>query len=289
MLSSHDTLKPQWFDWAPLNTLSTSVVTVGWDGSLATVAVRMSHKRRDRRTVRKDDGLILLSHSYTLYTNSRSKQSKINWPIVKTATAVVPDVKKVFIFRSQSQKVCICFRLKNVLILKSVFAQYQLLVFQVSHGGVLTAQGLTASSWVSPPLVHLHLRVSLYPLSVPLKPSAQLCVRTSSNSNWSLFPSWSLLSVTVPRPLAFRPRPISRTGPISHNIASTATAAAACCELTVPALWISVSAKWLQKWKGKLNYRENSHLFSFHTTAVTFSTRCSTTLRKRRNMNVKKE
>lgn len=46
-----------------------------------------------------------------------------------------------------------------------------------SHSEVLTAQGLTAISWlVSPPLVHLYARDSSQLMGI--KPSAHLCVRT---------------------------------------------------------------------------------------------------------------
>lgn len=56
----------------------------------------------------------------------------------------------------------------------------------------LTALRLTASSWlVSPPLVFLQLKALIHLMGI--RPSGQLCVWTCSNSNCSLFPSWSLL------------------------------------------------------------------------------------------------
>ena len=75
-----------------------------------------------------------------------------------------------------------------------------------SHGGVLTARGLAASLWfVYPPLFHLYLRVSLYLMGT--EPSAQLCLRTCSNSDWSLFSSRSLFCGWASS------RPSSKNGP----------------------------------------------------------------------------
>lgn len=109
------------------------------------------------------------------------------------------------------------------------------------HARVLKAQSLTASSWlVSLPLAHLYLRVSLSLMGI--RPSAQLCVRTCSNSNWSLFPSWSLLRDWA-LSTAFPPRPDSCLShwadSISLNIGSIVTAAKAFYEFINPALCIS--------------------------------------------------
>lgn len=110
-----------------------------------------------------------------------------------------------------------------------------------THARVLTAQRLTASSWLgSPPLVNLYLRASHCLMGI--RPSAQLWVWTCSNSNWSLFPAWSLLRDWAPS-TTFPPSPSSSLShwadPIGQKIASTVTSASACYELKMPAFCIN--------------------------------------------------
>lgn len=79
-------MNPQWIGRAPLNAVSTSVV-VGRAGCLATVAVRMSHKRSVCCTKRIDNTLqssdrtepIIRRHTHTAGGSGKNKTTSKCW------------------------------------------------------------------------------------------------------------------------------------------------------------------------------------------------------------------